>query len=117
MRITAEQENGILTRVKALTDNELPETLIRQIIEDAAEYVCVYTNRAVVPENLILTVGDLAVVKINRLGTEGDASRSEAGESYTFEAAPAHVFSLLNKMRIAKVGGYNAVQDTQDEDD
>lgn len=113
MRISDEQAVEILRRVKALTDNELPDSIVEQVISDAAEFVCVYTNRAVVPDDLIYTVGDLAIVRINRLGAEGDASRSEAGESYSFEAMPAHVFSLLNKRRIARVGGFNAVQDAE----
>lgn len=116
MRIDNAKAEEILARVQKLTDTDLPVEVIRQVIEDAAEFVCVYTNRAVVSDDLLYTVGDLAIVKINRLGVEGDASRSEAGESYTFEAAPAHIFTLLNKRRIAKVGGYNAVQETQDED-
>lgn len=117
-RITNEQKAAILARVETLVDDdELSTTLLEQVIEDAAEYVCVYTNRAVVPDDLIYTVGDLAIVKINRLGTEGDAGRSEAGESYTFETAPAHIFSVLNKRRVARVGGYNAVQNSENEND
>lgn len=116
-RITNEQAQEILARIKTLTDNEISDEILTQVIQDAAEYACVYTNRATVPDDLIYTVGDLAIVKVNRLGTEGDASRSEAGESYSFEQAPAHVFSLLNKKRIARVGGYNAVQDAENESD
>ena len=59
-----------------------------------------------IPDGLIKTVGDLALVAYNRLGTEGESGRSEAGESYSFESAPAQIFSVLNKYRIARCGGH-----------
>ena len=118
-RITEEQSAEIFARVQTLIgDNpEITDGMITQTIEDAAEFICVYTNRATVPDDLIYTAGDLAIVKINRLGTEGENSRNEAGASFSFNDAPAHIFSLLNKRRIARVGGYNAVTDKKDSED
>ena len=116
-QLTEEQSAAILERVKILVDEDLSEDLYTQVIKDAADFVCAYTNRAVVPDDLVITVGDLAIVKINRLGTEGERSRSEAGENYSFNDAPANIFSLLNKRRVARVGGYNAVQKAQSPDD
>ena len=113
-RIKEEQAAAILKRVKTLLgETDLEDEVISQVIDDAAEFVCAYTHRAVVPDDLIMTVGDLAIVRINRMGAEGDAGRSEAGERYSFEAAPAHVFVLLKKYRVARCGGYNAVNDKE----
>ena len=39
------------------------------------------------------------------LGTEGEKSRSEGGESYTFEDAPKQIYDTLNRYRLARVGG------------
>lgn len=101
------QKERILARLSALIpSDEWDEELMAQLVEDAADWVLAYCNRSIVPDSLIRTVGDLAIVAFNRLGTEGDQSRSEAGESYSFETAPAHIFKILNKYRLARVGGY-----------
>ena len=39
------------------------------------------------------------------MGTEGEKSRSEGGESYTFEDAPKQIYDTLNRYRLARVGG------------
>ena len=54
---------------------------------------------------LDFAVRDLAVICYNRLGTEGEHSRNEAGESYNFEDAPKSVYDILNRYRLARVGG------------
>ena len=57
-----------------------------------------------IPE-LKKTVRDLAVVAINRMGTEGESSRTGAGESYNFDNAPKQIYDVLNRYRLARVGG------------
>jgi len=48
---------------------------------------------------------DLAVIALNRMGTEGENSRSEGGETYNFNDAPKQIFDTLNRYRICRVGG------------
>ena len=48
---------------------------------------------------------DLAVIAINRMGTEGESSRTGSGESYNFDNAPKQIYDVLNRYRLARVGG------------
>ena len=64
-----------------------------------------YTNRKQLRTGLEKAVRDLAVIALNRMGTEGEKSRSEGGESYTFEDAPKQIYDTLNRYRLARVGG------------
>ena len=79
--------------------------LIAQVLDDAEAFVLAYTGRSFVPCGLERTVRDLAVIALNRIGTEGESGRSEAGESYSFEEAPRHIYDLLDRFRLARVGG------------
>lgn len=114
--LTENRKAAVITRMKALipeaTDSD---QLLAQLVDDAAAFVCSYTNRREVPSQLDRTVGDLAIIEYNRRGTEGEQSRSEGGESYSFEKAPARVYDVLNKYRLARVGGkfYETVPDEE----
>ena len=99
------QKQKVLKRLNLLLE-ESNSALLEQLIDDSEDFVLAYTHRTMIPDGLIKTVGDLALVAYNRLGTEGESGRSEAGESYSFESAPAQIFSVLNKYRIARCGGY-----------
>lgn len=37
--------------------------------------------------------------------TEGETGRSEGGESYSFDNAPRQIYDVLNRFRLARVGG------------
>ena len=93
-----------IDRVKLLT-GETNEELIEAYLEEAADFVKGYTNRSVIITSLEKAVRDLAVIAINRMGTEGETSRSEGGESYSFESAPRQIYDILNRYRLARVGG------------
>ena len=103
--MTQEHIDEILAKVKKKVPEESDETLLIQLIEEAESYILAYTGRSALPEQLISTAGELAVVAYNRLGTEGDSGRSEGGESYTFDAAPHRIFSILNLYRLVRVSG------------
>ena len=79
--------------------------LLSLLLSDAEEYVLAYTNRTCIIPALNKTVRDLAVIALNRMGTEGENSRSGAGESYSFDNAPKHIYDILNRYRLARVGG------------
>lgn len=93
-----------IERVKLLTGEER-EDLIEAYLEEAEDFVKGYTNRSVIITPLEKAVRDLAVIALNRMGTEGESSRSEGGESYSFESAPRQIYDLLNRYRLARVGG------------
>lgn len=91
-------------KLKKLT-GESDTELLSLLLEDAKDYVLSYTNRTELPPALQKTVRDLAVIALNRMGTEGESGRSEGGESYSFEDAPKHIYGTLDRYRLARVGG------------
>ena len=93
-----------IERVQTLT-GEKDEDLIEILLDDAEAFVLSYTNRTRLKTGLEKAVRDLAVIALNRMGTEGEKSRSEGGESYTFEDAPKQIYDTLNQYRLARVGG------------
>lgn len=92
-------------RLKKLT-GESDEELLSLLLEEAEAFVLSYTNRTRIVGGLEKAVRDLAVIALNRRGTEGESGRSEAGESYTFDNAPRQVYDVLNQYRLARCGGY-----------
>ena len=64
-----------------------------------------YTNRTKLVSGLDKAVRDLAVIALNRMGTEGENGRSGAGETYSFDNAPKQVYDLMNRYRLARIGG------------
>lgn len=91
-------------RIKILT-GERDEELVEVVLEDATDWVLAYTGRKKMIQELKKTVRDLAVIAINRMGTEGESSRTGAGESYNFDNAPKQIYDVLNRYRLARVGG------------
>lgn len=90
-------------RIKILT-GERDEELVEVVLEDATDWVLAYTGRKKMIPELKKTVRDLAVIAINRMGTEGESSRTGAGESYNFDNAPKRIYDVLNRYRLARVG-------------
>ena len=92
---------------------ESNEDLLSLLLEDAKEFALAYTNRKNLPDQLKKTVRDLAVIAYNRMGTEGEGSRSGGGESYSFEDAPKQIYDALNRYRLARVGGVTLEAETK----
>lgn len=93
-----------LEKLKKLT-GEKDDELLQILMEDATAWVLAYTNRTRLVSGLDKTVRDLAVIALNRMGTEGEAARTGSGESYTFDDAPRQIYDVLNRFRLARVGG------------
>lgn len=94
-----------IEKLQTLTGEE-DEELLSLLLEDAESYVLSYTGRTKLVLGLKKTVRDLATVALNRMGTEGETGRSEAGESYSFDNAPKHIYDTMNRFRLARVGGH-----------
>ncbi|ASN70288.1 hypothetical protein 10S9_34 [uncultured Caudovirales phage] len=93
-----------IEKLKKIT-GESDEDLLSLLLEDAKEFVLSYTNRTEIVTGLQKTVRDLAVIALNRMGTEGESSRSEGGESYSFENSPKHIYDVLDRYRLVRIGG------------
>lgn len=102
--LTDEEKAKAIERLKILTGNN-DEKLIGVLIDEAEAFVLGYTNRTRLVTGLEKAVRDLAVIALNRLGTEGETGRSEGGESYSFDNAPRQIYDVLNRFRLARVGG------------
>lgn len=102
--LTDEEKVKAIERLKILTGNN-DEKLIGVLIDEAEAFVLGYTNRTRLVTGLEKAVRDLAVIALNRLGTEGETGRSEGGESYSFDNAPRQIYDVLNRFRLARVGG------------
>ena len=93
-----------LEKLKLMTGGS-NENLLSLLLSDATEFVLSYTNRTELPPALSRTVRELAVIAYNRMGTEGESSRSGAGESYSFDTAPKQIYDVLDQYRLIRVGG------------
>lgn len=93
-----------IEKLKRLT-GERDEVLLQILLDDAEQFVLSYTGRTRIVTGLEKAVRDLAVIALNRMGTEGESGRSEGGESYSLDAAPPQIYDVLNRYRLAKVGG------------
>lgn len=82
------------------------ESLLSLLLSDAETFVLSYTNRSKLIPVLEKTVRDLAVIALNRMGTEGESGRTEGGGSYNFNDAPKQIYDVLNRYRLARVGGH-----------
>lgn len=105
MSITTDQCDAILSRLAALLPDETDNALLTQLVNDAADQACAWTNRTAVVDGMLRSIGDLAIVAYNRRGTEGESSRSEGGESYNFEVLPKEIYDTLAQFRLARAGG------------
>lgn len=93
-----------IEKLKKLT-GESDEELLFLLLEEAEAFVLSYTNRTRLVSGLDKAVRDLAVIALNRRGTEGENSRSGAGETYSFDNAPKQIYDVLNRYRLARIGG------------
>ena len=93
-----------IEKLKKLT-GESDDILLSLLLEEATAFVLSYTGRTKIVTGLEKTVRDLAVIALNRMGTEGEASRSGGGESYGFDNAPKHIYNTLDRYRLARIGG------------
>lgn len=83
--------------------NNYPEMLIGLCAKQALAEVEAYCNRSADYE-LEMVAQHIAIIKLNRIGTEGIASQGYSGvnESY-IDGYPADILAILNRKRKIKV--------------
>lgn len=83
--------------------NNYPEMLIGLCAKQALAEVEAYCNRSADYE-LEMVAQRIAIIKLNRIGTEGIASQGYSGvnESY-IDGYPADILAILNRKRKIKV--------------
>ena len=82
--------------------NEEDTALLEQLLEDAETEILDYCNRDVLLPRMIGLQRELAIVYYNRLGSEGESSRSE-GVSVSYSTdIPENIKRRLNSYRRLK---------------
>lgn len=100
--------------LKKLT-GESDEELLSILLKMSEETILALTNRTTLPDSLKTTQTKLAVIAYNRLGTEGETSRTEGGISSAFADMPSDILKAIKSKRLGKVGGrvYGQTNDTE----
>ncbi|SYX85899.1 phage head-tail connector protein [Paenibacillus alvei] len=78
------------------------------LLEDVASDLLVWTNRSTLPAVLETTQRQIAVIRYNMQGVEGQTSHSEGGVSRSFDELPPSIKDSINQRRLLKVVSYNA---------
>lgn len=91
-------------KLKMMT-GETDEGLLKLLYETAETEILALTNRTKMNPALTAAAERWALIAWNRLGLEGESSRSEAGISSTFIDVPEQIRGIINLNRIARCGG------------
>lgn len=95
----------MLERLKKRIPDAKDEGLLSEMLEAAGDAICAYTGRVTVPAPLESAQVALAAIGYNRLGMEGETSRSEGGVSRSVEPLPEDIRRQLNPWRLARTVG------------
>lgn len=79
---------------------------IELALEEATAEVKEYCKRDTLDDVLKIMVNKIAIIKLNRINTEGLATQSYSGVSETYiNGYPAEIVAILNRKRKIKVVG------------
>lgn len=78
-----------------------PDNVLEELITSAGEDILLFTNRTEVPDLLKGMQVDLAMIRYNQRGIEGESSHSEGGVSRSISSLPPEKVALLTDMRLA----------------
>lgn len=79
------------------------DDLLNMLLEDAEGEILDYTNRTILPDKAQALQRELAITYYNRMGSEGEASRSEGGVSVSYSIEiPENIKKRLNSLRLLK---------------
>lgn len=96
-----DQLQKLKIRLNIKTNDE--DDLLNLLLEDAENEILDYCNRDILPDKAQALQRELAVVYYNRLGSEGESSRSEGGVSVNYITdIPSGIKSRLNAFRLLK---------------
>lgn len=91
--------------VKKIT-GEADEDLLSLLLQMAEEKLLSLTNRTKMIPAMNPAKRDWAIIAYNRLGMEGESSRSQAGISSSFVEIPEDIKETIKRLRIARVSGH-----------
>ncbi len=88
-----------------LPDENVSLILAQALVDDAQALVLGYLGRDELPTPCENAVVRMAVVLFNRMGMEGEQSRSEGGVSTSVDLIPADIAAQLRPWRLAVTRG------------
>ena len=88
-----------------ISDNS-EDALLNMLLEDAEGEILDFCNRDILPVKVEALQRELAIIYYNRLGSEGESSRSEGGVSVSYSTdIPENIKSRLIAFRRLKLVG------------
>ncbi|MBD2861603.1 phage head-tail connector protein [Paenibacillus oceani] len=81
---------------------------LQLLLDDVSADLLTWTNRSTLPAALESTQRQIAVIRYNMQGVEGQTAHSEGGTSRSFEELPASIQSSISQYRLLKVVRYAA---------
>ncbi|OMF54683.1 hypothetical protein BK138_16120 [Paenibacillus rhizosphaerae] len=78
------------------------------LLEDVQADLLTWTNRLELPVGMEPVQRQIAVIRYNMQGVEGQTAHSEGGVSRSFEALPADIKQTVSQYRLIKVVGRSA---------
>ncbi|MBY0754540.1 phage head-tail connector protein [Clostridium sardiniense] len=89
---------------------EVDKKLLNQLLEDAESEILDFCNRDVLLDKMEGLQRELAIIYYNRMGSEGESSRSEGGVSVSYSTEiPENIKArLISYRRLKAVGIANA---------
>lgn len=93
-------------RLEIKKEDTSKDDLLTMLLEDAEAEISDYCNRDVILAKAEVLQRELAIIYYNRMGSEGEASRSEGGVSVSYSTEiPSNIKSRLNSFRRLKAVG------------
>ncbi|MFC5468416.1 phage head-tail connector protein [Cohnella suwonensis] len=89
----------------ALSDTSQDADL-QLLLDDASADLMSWTNRSAPPVGLEPTQRQIAVIRYNKQGAEGETAHSEGGISRSFEDLPPSIQATIGQFRLLKVASY-----------
>lgn len=102
MSVTQLKKLRIQLGIKGLEQDDL----LQLMLEDVEADLLTWTNRTELPASLESICRQIAVIRYNKQGVEGQSSHSEGGISRSFEDLPQSLQSTINQKRLAKLARY-----------
>ena len=98
--------NGMLSTLRTLLgiEDDGEDALLGVLLSQAQAAVLGITGRTELPEALQGAVVDLAVMRYNRRGTEGESQRTEGSVTSKMDALPEDIRKQLRQYTLAKAG-------------
>lgn len=88
-----------------ITDNS-KDGLLNLMLADVEADLRAWCNRNTLPAGLEPTHRQIAIIRYNMMGIEGQTSHSEGGVSRAFEELPQSIRNTISRHRLAKVASY-----------